>query len=317
MPQGMKIKKKSTMTAKKRKDAIFIYAVIAWPLIHFCIFWIWMNASMFVNSFREVFGGEFQSGFTLENYAALFKAFSQGSWENIINKYAVLHSLSLIPLIIVINIPLTLLFSYAIFRKYKFHKFFQIALFCPTVISAVVLCKTFSLAVDSTGFIPELMRKIGLENKIPTGGFLGNPKTAWTTILVFSVWTGISSNLIYFSSAMGRLSGGVLESAEIDGASHIRQFFSIAVPMIWPTITTITISSVSAIFGWFIPTQLLTAGQYNTSTLGYIIFVNAQNPSGTTLGIVYAMGVLIAVFGSMIMFGLKKLMECFWQGVEY
>ena len=87
--------------------------------------------------------------------------------------------------------------------------------------------------------------------------------------------------------------------------------------MIWPTITTITISSVSAIFGWFIPTQLLTAGQYNTSTLGYIIFVNAQNPSGTTLGIVYAMGVLIAVFGSMIMFGLKKLMECFWQGVEY
>lgn len=317
MPQDTRIKKSTSISAQKKKNAIFVYLVIAWPIIHFCIFWIGMNASMFVNSFRDVFGGEFVNKFTFDNYYYLFRAFAEGSWENVINRYAVWHSLSLIPLILIINLPLTLLFSYAIFRNYPMHKFFQITLFCPTVISAVVLCKTFSLAMNSTGFIPELLKQIGLESAIPTGGFLGNPDTAWGTILVFSVWTGISTNLIYFSSAMGRLSGGVLESAEIDGASHIRQFFSIAIPMIWPTITTITISSISAIFGWYLPTQLLTLGQYNTSTLGYIIFVNAQNPSGNTLGLVYAMGVLIAVIGSVIMFGLKKLMESLWQGVEY
>lgn len=318
MEQDTSTKRKTTTISQKKKaDAIFIYLVIAWPLIHFCIFWLGMNASMFFNSFRRVFGGDFENVFTFENYTALFEAFAQGSWENIINKNAVLHSLSLIPLIVCINIPLTLIFAYGIFRKYAMHKFFQIAIFCPTVISAVVLCRTFSLAIGSSGFIPELMRNMGLESLIPVGGFLGNPNTAWNTILVFSVWTGISSNLIYFSSAMGRLSGGVLESAEIDGASHIRQFFSIVIPMIWPTITTITISTVSGIFGWYLPTALLTSGQNNTSTLGYIIFVNAQNPTGITLGIVYAMGVLIAIFGSIIMFSFKKLMEHFWQGVEY
>ena len=31
---------------------------------------------------------------------------------------------------------------------------------------------------------------------------LGNDKTVWGTILVFSVWTGVNGNLVYFSSAM-------------------------------------------------------------------------------------------------------------------
>ncbi len=307
--------KKGTFKSQKKRDILFVTLVVAWPIIHFLIFWVGMNSTMFVNSFREVLGGEFQNKFTFENYTNLIRVFKEGNIDNIINFQAILHSLSIIPLVVCINIPITLLFSYAIFRKYKFHKFFQITLFIPTVISAVVLCKVFQLAVGGTGFITQFLDKIGA--KVPVGGYLGNNNTAWITILVFSIWTGISTNLIYFSSAMGRISYGVIESAEIEGASHFRQFISIVIPMIWPTITTIAITGISAIFGWFLPTQLLTAGKYNTSTLGFIVFVNAQNPSGTMLGLVYSMGVLIAVIGAIMMFAIKKLLESFWKDVEY
>ncbi len=121
--------------------------------------------------------------------------------------------------------------------------------------------------------------------------------------------------MIYFSSALGRVSESVIESAKIDGAGEIRQFFVMVVPMIWGTLTTVSITAVSGMFGWYLPALLLTNGSANTTTMGLVVVANANNQ--TIYNFISAFGVIIAVVGTAVTYGVKWLMERFWRDVEY
>ena len=309
----------------KAKRRIFVYGFLAWPILHFLIFWVGMNIGTMIDSFYIYSNSGVRSFVGWENYAEAFKIILGQKDRGIMNHYALLNSLSLIPLALFINMPLTLIFAYSIYKKVAGHAFFRITLFLPSVISTVVLCLVFRLALDnSSGIITMLLRAIGLGGDgsqfdtgiIPVGGFLGNDSTVWGTILVFSVWTGVNGNLIYFSSAMARMPQGIFESAEIDGASQLRQFVSVCIPLIWPTITTISVTLVAAVFSWMMPSLLLTDGtSERASTIGLMITVGVKNDSKNT--VINAMGVLVAVFGSALILSFRYLMSKITEEVEY
>lgn len=308
----------------KAKKRIFIYGFLAWPLLHFFVFWFCMNIQTFTDSFFEFSVDGSKAFVGWENYREILKIIFGQKDRGVINHYAVLNSLSLIPLSLFVNLPLTVVFAYAIFKKVAGHGFFRITLFLPAVISSVVLCLAYRLSLDnSSGIIIQFIRLIGLGGDgtqantgiIPVGGFLGNPDTMWGTILVFSVWTGVNGNLIYFSSAMARLPQSVFESAEIDGATQLRQFLSVCLPMIWPTITTMSITLVAAVFSWMMPSLLLTDGADRSSTIGLMITATIRNdPKNTVMN---AFGVLVAVFGSVIILTFRWLMSKVTEEVEY
>ena len=308
----VKLKSKKFMRAKIR-DMLFVYFILLWPVVHFCIFSIGMNVSMAVSAFQDPSGRFY--GF--ENFKSVLTTFSGLSASSTLeNPRAILNSLSILPLSLLVDMPISLLFSYVIYKKYCASKFFSVVLFIPTVISAVVLCLCFKMAISRDfGFVPQLLEGMGLSGAIPANGFLGDPSTSWWFILLFSIWTGISTNMIYFSSAISRISESVIESARIDGASDLRQFFVMIIPMIWGTITTVSITCISNVFGWYLPSLLLTNGTAGTSTIGLIVIINSQ--ARTNLNFVSAFGVLIAIVGSFVTFGSKKLMERFWRDVEY
>ncbi len=297
----------------KIRDMLFVYLILLWPVIHFCIFSIGMNVSMVVNSLQDA-SGKFY-GFA--NYKSVFTTFLGITASSTLeNPRAILNSISILPLSLLINMPISLLFSYVIYKRYCASKFFSVVLFIPTVISAVVLCLCFKMAISRDfGFVPQILQAMGAGRIIPANGFLGDPSTSWWFILLFSIWTGISTNMIYFSSAMSRISESVIESARIDGASDLRQFFVMVIPMIWGTITTVSMTCISGVFSWYLPSLLLTNGTSNTSTIGLVVIINSQ--ARTNLNFVSAFGVVIAIVGSLVTFGSKKLMERAWRDVEY
>ena len=308
----------------KAKRRIFIYGFLAWPILHFLVFWVGMNIGTFADSFFAYTNSGLRNFVGWENYAEAFRILFGLKEAGIMNHYALLNSLSLIPLSLFINLPLTVIFAYAIYKKVAGHAFFRITLFLPSVISSVILCLVFRMALDnSSGIFTMFLKLIGLGGDgsqadtgiIPVGGYLGNENTVWPTILVFSVWTGINGNLIYFSSAMARMPQGIFESAEIDGASQLKQFVSICVPLIWPTITTISITLVAAVFGWMMPSLLLTDGSDRASTIGLMITVGAKNDSKNT--VINALGVIVAVFGSAVILLFRYLMGKITEEVEY
>lgn len=310
---------------KKKTDALFVYGFLAWPLLHFFIFWFCMNVGTVYDSFFEIMiDGKTREFVGLENYKEICRIIFGLKDRGILNYHGVLNALSLIPLALFINLPITILFAYGIYKKLPLHNTFRIVLFLPAVISSVVLCLAFRLSLDnSSGIIIQIIRKLGLGGDgtqfdtgiIPVGGFLGNNDTMWGTILIFSVWTGVNGNLIYFSSSMARLPESVFESAELDGASQIRQFVSVCVPLIWPTVTTMSITLVAGVFSWMMPSLLLTDGAERATTIGLMISQTVKNDPNNT--VISAFGVLIAIFGGAIIMAFRYLMEKVTEGVEY
>jgi len=318
------------ISAKKLKDAIFVYGILAWPVLHFVVFWIGMNSRTFIDSFFDISIGDGieYAWNNFKNYGKVFDIiFSRPPYNTIdsgiINYRSVLNSLSLIPLALFVNMPLTILFAYGIFKKIPCYGAFRILLFLPSLISSVVLCMCFQMLIGDKGVMVNIFRILGLTGEWPAdlgvwpyGGWLGNPETAWGTILVFSIINGVSGNLIYFTSTMARLPASVFESADLDGASSLRQFFSIVVPMIWPTITTMTVTLVAGVFTWIMPSLLMTnGGQYYSTTIGLMITVTVKNDMYNT--VMSAFGVIVAVFGTVIIVSIKTLMEKMFEGVEY
>jgi len=314
---------------KKTKDSIFIYGLLLWPILHFFLFWVGMNARTAVDSFFTVnySGGIHYVPAGFKNYMEVFQIIfgrKNADCTSIVNYKAVLNSLSLIPVAVFINMPITILFAYGIFKKIVGYRAFRIILFLPAIISSVVLCLCFKLAIDpNKGIIVNFLRIIGLggdgtagnQGIIPVGGWLGNNDTKWNSILVFSVFSGVSGNLIYFTSTMARLPSSVFESAELDGASKVKQLFSIVVPMIWPTITTMTVTLVAAVFGWLMPSLLLTGEDGMTTTIGLMITQTVKADKSNT--VMSAFGVVVAILGTIIILTVKTLLEKCFEGVEY
>lgn len=319
--------RKNPAIAINKKNRFFIYGWMAWPIIFFLVFSVGMNATTIWNSFFvESIDKTYQEFVGFSNYARVFTRILLNTDPNegsIMFYRALVNSLSLAPLALLINLPLTLLFAYAIYKKILLHKFFRIVLFIPAIVSTVVLCLSFRAIVDDGGAFNAVLRMMGLAGDgtdynpgiIPVEGWLGNKDTVWGTILVFSVWTGISGNLIYFTSAMARLPEEIFESAELDGATAFRILISFVIPLVWPVITTLSIQLVSAVFSWFIPTMLLAPNNKYASTLCWVLM--SQVKSGNTGGMMAAFGVLIGVIGGIVVICFKKLMESVFDEVQY
>ena len=65
--------------------------------------------------------------------------------------------------------------------------------------------------------------------------WITNPKIAWISIGVIGVWSIIGYNMVLFISGLQEIPGDYYEAARIDGASGIRQFFDITIPLLSPT----------------------------------------------------------------------------------
>lgn len=62
-------------------------------------------------------------------------------------------------------------------------------------------------------------------------------------IVAGSIWATLGVNVMYLLAVLATVPDDLYESADIDGASHTRKFFSITLPMIAPVFQTILLLS--------------------------------------------------------------------------
>ena len=84
--------------------------------------------------------------------------------------------------------------------------------------------------LDDDGALNVLLREAGIiENYVP---FLTNGTVAKTTILVVNLWIGIPYSMLITTGILMNIPADLYESARIDGASAITQFFRITLPYV-------------------------------------------------------------------------------------
>lgn len=125
-------------------------------------------------------------------------------------------------------------------------KFFQSALLLPNLLSWVVIGVIgFAFLNADTGFINNsVLPALGL----PAITWYSNPKY-WPTILILvNLWKTAGFGSIIYMATIAGINKEIYESAELDGASRIRQILHITVPLLKPTVIMLTLMSIGRIF---------------------------------------------------------------------
>jgi len=297
-----------TLNYKKRKrketlqEKIFIIAMIAWPLIQFAVFWVYVNFDSIFMSFQKLDYSTGQEVFVgLSNYQWLFEQFSDPSFHDLWN--CVLNSVILFLVNNLVILPISFFAAYIFFKKLKGQNFFRVVFFLPNIISVVVLTMAFSFMFDSSfGPINGFLNLIGLGGMIPANGWLGDKSTAMGMVILYCIWAGIGGNVILVTGAINRIPPEVIEAGKIDGIGMWREFTQVVVPMIGPTIETLFITGISAIFTIFLQPQLLTKGgpyEHISGTIGLYIIELVESGDlykAATVGLFFSLiGIVLVV----------------------
>lgn len=222
---------------KKHSKAQIVFATVmlAIPVLQYLVFYVGVNFNSILMAFRmyeRTDRGWVSSFAGFSNFRAVF--------DNIFGKDAVElkaafgNSFKLCFYNLCLKTPIALFFSYYICKKLFLHKTYRTILFLPNIISSVTLVIMFTNFVDGG-----LLEYVGQ-------GLIYNQNRV---LLVFYwIWSNLGITVLVYSNAMGKIDESIVESAKLDGAGPMREFFSIYLPIIFPSIVTFIVSTLSAMF---------------------------------------------------------------------
>ena len=283
---------------------------MAFPVINFCIFYLYVNFDSFLMAFqRPVMGQGFgATEWSLENFRTIFRLMNISEngalWQAFVN--TVLFFLAGM----IIGLPLSVLMSYFIYKKIRGYKLFRFVTYLPNIITSSALVILFKNAVGPGGPLNALVEKMGGTYVDP----LTVNETAIWMIIFYSVSFGFGTNLIVLNGAMNGIDKETLEAAEIDGCNWFKELIYIVIPGIWPTVSTIIILATAGFLGSTGPILAFTKGANGTMTLSFYIY-QLVSGAGTGRQDVYlasAIGVLMTV----VSFPLALLVKKFVYGKE-
>ncbi len=202
-------------------------------------------------------------------------------------------------LIIMLSIPLNLiiglLFSALITQKwFKGGAVLRVILYLPAVTGAVAITLVWKLMFNETqGIVNVALKGLGLiDENINWLGITSGEFFPRFVLILKNVWGGIGGVVILYVAGILNISESYYEAAEIDGASKIRQFFAITVPMLTPITFYHLIVSIIGGLQAFMDTQLL-ANTGATQTIVYFIYDHGIN--NYRYGYASAASVLLAI----------------------
>lgn len=171
----------------------------------------------------------------VDNYKKLFA--DADVWQALINtfKYAVIE----VPLSIFIAIILAVLLN----RKMRGRTIYRTIYFLPMVAAPAAVAMVWRWLYNSQfGLINYLRSIIGLNSV----NWISNPKIAIIFIAIVGVWSVIGYNMVLFLAGLQEIPKDYYEAATIDGASNMRKFFNITIPLISPTMFFVTVTRIIA-----------------------------------------------------------------------
>jgi len=187
--------------------------------------------------------------------------------------------------------------------------FYRAIFYFPNVMSVVVISLMWRFMYDPNyGIINELLRAAGLESW--TRVWLGDLSTVRPALVVPQVWGAVGLYILIYMTTMRSISFTLYEAASIDGASKIRQFFSITLPLMIPTIkTTLIFFLAGALSGGFALVRIMTQGGPNRASTVLASYLYEKAFTDSDYGYAAAIGMFILVVGFLLYFTIIKVFK--------
>lgn len=308
------------------KRLIFYIIICALPVLQFCLFTLYVNFNSILLAFEKyviVSKDNFGNATALTKQPAGFENFVD-AWNLFVSKpHILVNSLWLFVANLCITIPLALIFSFYLYKKCMFSGVFRVILYLPNIISPLIFGLLFFQMVNNA--LPQYVSKltagaVQLPKMLDTAN--GVPKEAYGTILFFNIWVSFGVNVLMFTGAMSGIDESVVESAHLDGANIFQEFWFITVPMIFSTVSTFIVLTMTGVFNnqMNLVTFFGNKSEEILQTWGYYMYVTAAVSdyvqangwaSYVSYGVLAALGLIFTAIIAPITFGVRKLFDKF------
>lgn len=153
---------------------------------------------------------------------------------------ALRNTISIFLLSSVPQVLMALMLAALLHANLRARTFWRMGVLLPYVVAPVAVTLVFSkMFADDSGMINAILEQIGMSP------IAWHSDPFWSHVAIASMvnfrWTGY--NTLIFLAAMQAIPQDLYEAAVIDGASRVRQFFSVTVPMVRPTLIFVVITS--------------------------------------------------------------------------
>jgi raffinose/stachyose/melibiose transport system permease protein len=130
------------------------------------------------------------------------------------------------------------------------HRFHQVAVFLPVVLSAVIIGAMWKLFLNPIfGLVNQGLIKLGLQSwALP---WLGEPATALGALVMVNTWHWLGFPALLFLAGMQRIPRDTIEAARLDGAGDLSLVRHIVWPLVAPATTVIAVLTFIGSFNWF------------------------------------------------------------------
>ena len=310
---------KKNYSRLERRDFLFAYLVVLFPVAQFLVFWFYVNVSSIGLAFRDGMGN-----LTVANFEMVWRGFIDKDMLGINLLDSLGRSFTLWIIGEGILFPITLITTYVLTKKIAGHYVFRIIYYVPGLMGSIIWTLLIKEMVGYSGPITKLLLSLGTELPMTAkkNGLLRSEETAFMTLILVRSVMGVVGNNAVLTGAYTRVPDELFESAELDGAGFFTQMFGIAIPCIWSTICTLLTFALCSVFTCDYNVWLFTdgTGGYGTSTIGFQLYNLTYRLStgigSTGYGYPAALGVTLTVLTLPIVLIGKYLLEKASENVE-
>jgi multiple sugar transport system permease protein len=175
---------------------------------------------------------------------------------------------------------------------------YRSAFYLPSLLGgSVAIAILWRQIFGTTGLINQVLNVFGIQGQ----GWVSHPDYALSTLIILNVWT-FGAPMIIFLAGLRQIPEMYYEAASIDGATKIRQFWSITIPMLTPIIFFNLVLQLIGAMQTFTQAFVVSGGTGGPadSTLFFTLYLYQQGFASLNMGYASAMAWLLLILTAVL-----------------
>ena len=274
------------LTLGRMRRRSFCYFFLLPTFVLLAMFNYWPALSALYHSFFQWNGANFKEWYGLQNFIQIFRdAVMRTAFKN-------MFIISGFGLVISITFPLGAAALIFHLQDLKFAYFYRVMYVVPMVVPGMVTLMIWRFIYNpQVGLLNALLRALNLPTRIWLGDF---QYALYALIFIGFPWVAGTSMLIYLAGLQG-IESSLLDAAAIDGASGLKRFWYLELPLVASQIKLIVILTLIGAIQGFQGPLVMTGGGPGTTTMvpGLWLYRNAM--SYNKMGYACAIGTFLFI----------------------
>ncbi|CAH1226187.1 Melibiose/raffinose/stachyose import permease protein MelD [Paenibacillus allorhizoplanae] len=208
------------------------------------------------------------------------------------------QSLTVTLMFVVISVPIklvtALLVAMLLNKNIKGISIYRTFIYLPSLIgSSIAVAVLWKNIFGIDGFINKFLSIFGIEGI----SWISSPGTALGTLIILVAWQ-FGSSMVIFLAGLKQIPSELYEASSVDGASKLRQFFNITLPMLSPVLLFNLVLQTIGSFQMFTQAFIITKGGPINSTYMYALYLYERAFARYDMGYASALAwILLVIIG--------------------